>query len=101
MKNIFSLAKRLMIVTSLCLLIVACNRLTQENFDKIKPSMKMKEVVAILGEPTSSDSINIAGVSGTAAVWKDKKTEITIQFLNDEVLLKSMTSADEQTLRVR
>jgi len=56
--------------------------------------MKMQEVVSILGEPTSSDSVNIAGVSGTAAVWKSNDAEIDIQFLNDKVFAKSFTTRD-------
>lgn len=73
---------------SICLFIFACSRYTQENFEKIKLNMNMKEVISILGEPTSTDSVNIAGISGTAAIWKDKNTEITIQFINDHVVVK-------------
>lgn len=49
----------------------------------------MNEVTAILGAPTSSESLSIAGVSGTSAVWKDKQNEIDIQFLNDRMTVKT------------
>jgi len=69
----------------------ACTRLTQENFDKIQTGMPMSEVIMILGEPTASESVNFAGISGTSATWKDKTTVITIQFLNDKVQIKSFS----------
>lgn len=67
----------------------ACSRLTQENFDKIKTGMPMSQVITILGEPTTSDSVNIAGISGTSATWKNRNVVIAIQFLNDNVQIKS------------
>ncbi len=69
-------------------LIIGCSKITQENFDKVQPNMSMQEVINILGEPTSSDSINIAGISGTSAVWQNKNAEINIQFLNNKVTIK-------------
>jgi uncharacterized protein YcfL len=80
--------KKLMLIC-LCLILFACSRITQENYDKIKPNMTMQEVTAILGKPTSSESLSIAGVSGASAVWKDKQNEIDIQFLNDRMTVKT------------
>jgi hypothetical protein len=56
----------------------------------------MKEVISILGEPTNSESITIAGISGTSAVWKDKDAEIDIQFLNDRVTVKSFSKSTNE-----
>jgi hypothetical protein len=82
----------------ICLfLLLGCSRITQANFDKIQPGMSMTEVIHFLGEPTSSDSINIGGLSGTAATWKDKNSIITIQFLNDTVQIKSFSHADKSS----
>lgn len=69
--------------------LIGCSPLTQSNFDKVQTNMSMKDVIAILGEPTTSQSINIAGISGTSAVWKDKHAEIDIQFINDRVAMKT------------
>lgn len=88
--KLFNLSKFIFCV-SMIFLLVACNRLTQENFDKVKNEMTRKEVIAILGEPTSSDSVNVVGFSGTASVWKDRNAEIDIQFLNDKVIAKSFS----------
>lgn len=79
-----------------CLMLFACSKVSQDNFEKVKPNMTMKEVVSILGEPTSSESINIAGISGTSAIWKDNNAEIDIQFLNDKVTVKSFSKINPQ-----
>mgnify|MGYP003577782083 FL=1 len=73
----------------------ACSKITQTNFDRIKNNMSMGEVVAILGEPATSESINIGGISGTSATWKNKNAEIDIQFLNDKVIVKSFNRIDD------
>jgi hypothetical protein len=79
-----------LLITCFTILLLACSsKLTQENFDKIHPDMTMNEVVAILGEPTSSQSLNIAGISGTSATWSKNNIEINIQFLNNKVTVKS------------
>ena len=77
------------------LALLACSKVTQENFNKIKTNMTMKEVISILGEPTSSDSVNIAGISGTSAIWKEKEAEIDIQFLNDKVTVKTFSKSGD------
>jgi hypothetical protein len=58
--------------------------------------MTMKEVIAILGEPTHSESINILGIAGTSAVWKDKNAEIDIQFLNNMVAVKAYSKLEDE-----
>lgn len=78
-------------VISLCLMLAACNKVSQSNFDKIQSSMTMQQVTAILGEPSNSSSVDIGGVSGTSAVWSDGKNEITIQFLNGGVFFKTFS----------
>lgn len=88
MDKLYHLLRNSLIILCLSLLITSCSRITQSNFDKIKPNMTLEEVVTILGEPTSSDSVNIAGISGTSAVWKSSNAEINIQFLNNRVTIK-------------
>lgn len=87
--------KKLIAVVLCSLALIACHRINQSNFDKIKTNMTLKEVTAILGEPTNSNSVNIAGVSGTTSVWRDGDTEINIQFLNGVVLLKTYSKGGQ------
>jgi hypothetical protein len=74
-----------------CLTLLACSRVTRTNFEKIQPGMTMQAVVAVLGEPTESEGVNFAGISGTSAVWRGKNGEISIQFLNNRVQIKSFS----------
>lgn len=86
----------LLLTAILCIFLTACSKITQQNFDKIKENMTMQEVRAILGEPTSAESITIAGISGTSAVWKNNNAEIDIQLLNDRVAVKAFSKVGEE-----
>ena len=77
-----------------CLLIVglvACAKVTQENYDKIKDGMTAKEVEAILGKPVEGEGGGVAlgGMSAGTKVWKDGNKKISITFMNDKVTLKA------------
>lgn len=86
--------KWLSIILSVVFLL-GCSKYTQENFDKVQNGMAKQDVISILGEPTSSASMDIRGFSGTTAEWKDKDAKISIQFLNDKVELKTYAHAGE------
>lgn len=90
---------KLCLTLCLSVLLLSCSKVSQENFDQIKSDMTMQQVIAILGEPTSSQSLTIAGISGTSAVWKDKNAEIDIQFLNDKVTVKTFNKADKSSAK--
>lgn len=78
-------------VALIVLVVSACTKITQENFDKVADGMSRAEVEAILGAPTEASSAGIAGISGTSATWKGEVGTITIQFFNDKVRLKQFT----------
>jgi hypothetical protein len=87
------------IIVGLIGLLAACNNnnLTKENYDKIQPGMNYQQVVSILGKPKSADAITLGDLSGTSAVWQNKQVTISIQFFNDAVKIKTLTSGDNQT----
>ena len=60
------------------LFLAACSKVNQE-----------QEVIAILGTPTESNSVNILGVSGTASRWVGGDAVITVRFVNGKVALKT------------
>src|SRR2546428_3669296 len=66
----------------LALLLAACSRITQENYQKIEDDMTEQQVVAILGKPTESNSMSVLGVSGTASRWVGNEGVITVRFVN-------------------
>jgi hypothetical protein len=85
-------ARALTLPIIMALLLSACgSKISQENFNKIKDGMAEADVVNILGEPTESSSMGVAGLSGSSSTWKKDKTSITIQFVNGKVALKNFT----------
>ncbi len=46
-------------------------------------------MIAILGQPTESNSVTILGISGTAARWVARDAAISVRFVNGQVTLKS------------
>lgn len=82
---------RLLLLGTAALLLAACgSKISAENFERIQPGMSQKEVVAILGEPTETSAVSVAGLSGGMATWRDGNTTISIQFLNDKVQAKQL-----------
>jgi outer membrane protein assembly factor BamE (lipoprotein component of BamABCDE complex) len=49
------------------LMITGCSKVTQENFLKIQEGMSEQEVIALLGTPTESQSVNLLGVIAVPA----------------------------------
>ena len=71
------------------LLLAACSRVTEENYAKIRDGMTEQEVTGMLGKPTESSSISLAGMTGTGAKWLDGDAVITVQFVNGKVFSSS------------
>jgi hypothetical protein len=74
-------------VSFVCL--VACSKITQENFSKVQEGMPEQEVVALLGTPSESNSVNVLGISGTTSRWVAGDSAITVRFVNGKVALKT------------
>lgn len=86
--------RRAFVIAALLVALVACSKITQENFSRITDGMSEQEVIALLGESTESQSISVLGVSGTAARWVGKDAVITIQFVNGKARLRFFDKAD-------
>lgn len=79
----------LALALTLSVLIAACSKITQENFSKIQEGMSEQEVIALLGPPTESNSVNVLGVSGAASRWVGRDAVISVRFVNGQVALKT------------
>ena len=82
------------VLVVLAALVAACgSKINQSNFDKIENDMTREAVIDILGEPTDSSDVGIAGFSGGMASWSDDDGNIiTIQFVNGKVKGKQFSS---------
>ncbi len=73
-------------------LLAACgSKISAENFERIQTGMAQKDVIALLGEPTETSNVSIAGLSGGMATWRDGGTVIAVQFVNDKVQGKQLS----------
>jgi hypothetical protein len=73
-------------------LLAACgSKISAENFERIQTGMAQKDVIALLGEPTETSNVSIAGLSGGMATWRDGGTVISVQFVNDKVQGKQLS----------
>ena len=80
----------------ICMSLVSCSgsKISQENFEKIQTGMPLAQVLAILGEPTESSSVDVAVFSGTVSKWKTGDITLTIQFVNGKVVAKQFSKAN-------
>jgi hypothetical protein len=67
----------------LLLSLLACSKLTQENYNKIQMGMTYDEVVALLGAPAKCD--DVMGVR--SCTWGDETRSVNVNFMGGKVLL--------------
>lgn len=79
-----------------CLLLVACSRVTEDNYDRIENGMEEAAVIKILGEPDETSGMEIGSLSGKSSVWDDGKARISIQFFNGKVKLKKFGDSEKE-----
>lgn len=76
------LAAMVTTLLALMLLLGACSKLTQANYDRIELGMPYQEVVDILGTPDKTDDV----VGARNCVWGKEPNTITIKFVADKVV---------------
>ncbi|MGB4075387.1 outer membrane protein assembly factor BamE domain-containing protein [Pseudomonas sp.] len=68
-----------------CLLLAACNKVSQDNYSQLKPGMSKAEVESLLGNPTEC-----AGALGmSSCTWGDEQRFISVQYAGDKVMMFS------------
>jgi len=76
----------------LLLVLAACgSKVNESNYAKIDIDMTEEQVKSLLGTPTESSSIQVAGLSGTSSKWVGKEGIISVQFLNGKVKAKAFS----------
>jgi len=88
MKRLMLMVK--LLVLSICMFsvlsIVGCNKVSKENYDKIKIGMSYEEVVGVLGKPDTCEEPIIKTKSCT---WGSSDKQINIKFVADIVAWRS------------
>jgi hypothetical protein len=81
----------------LLLVLAACgSKVSESNYAKIEIDMTEEQVKGLLGAPTESSSINVAGLSGTSLKWVGKEGTVNVQFLNGKVKAKAFSKPSGQ-----
>ena len=76
----------------LLLALAACgSKVNESNYAKIEIDMTEEQVTSLLGAPSESSSMNVAGLSGTSSKWVAKEGTINVQFLNGKVKAKAFS----------
>lgn len=76
----------------LVLVLAACSKANQENYDKIEADMPRAQVHSILGKPDEVNSNSIGSLSFSSENWKGREHTISIQYANGKVKLKSISA---------
>lgn len=69
----------------ICLLMVACSKVNQQNYAKLESGMTKTEVEKLLGAP--DDCAGAMGMS--SCTWGDRKHYISVQYAGDKVVMFS------------
>lgn len=65
--------------------LVACSKVSQENYARLRTGMSPAEIEALLGKPAECD----AATNVSSCRWGDDKRSITVQYGRDMVLTYS------------
>jgi len=88
MKRVMLMVK--LLVLSICMFsvlsIVGCNKVSKENYDKIKIGMSYEEVVGVLGKP---DTCEEPIMKTKSCMWVSSDKQIKIKFAADIVAWRS------------
>lgn len=68
-----------------CLLLVACDKVNQENFSQLEAGMSRSEVEQLLGKPKECSG----ALAFTSCTWGDQERFISVQYAADKVLMFS------------
>jgi hypothetical protein len=81
-------AHRILSVAGLLLAmgIAGCNKVTPDNFAKIKPGQSEAEVDDVLGKATTTETQSSAIATGSKKTWKSGDKTIMVLFIDGKVM---------------
>ena len=86
---------RIILAMTAMALLLGCSKLTMENYTKLKAGMTYAEVVKLLGKPDScSEALFVRNCT-----WGSEKKNISVNFMNDKVMLALFTGLAELAQR--
>ena len=96
-KNRFRILHAGIALILLVFALAACgSNVNESNYAKIEIDMTEAQVKNLLGSPTESSDITVAGLSGRSSKWVSKEGTISVQFLNGKVKAKAFSKPSGQ-----
>lgn len=86
---------KILCVSAIALLTVACSKATEENYHKLENGMTIAEVQSLIGKADVTESTNMAGISTTRAEWHGKDGTISVRFIEEKVRAKNWQSPEK------
>lgn len=77
--------KKIALALPALLLLTACSKLNNDNYNKLESGMSKEDVIAILGEPDGCES----ALAFETCRWGDKDKNIEVRFAADNLLAKT------------
>ena len=74
---------RHLVFLGVVLSVVACSKLTRENYLQLKSGMSYDEVITVIGKPDNCDE----GLGARNCVWGDDKQNIKINFIGETAVI--------------
>jgi len=84
------MAKYGVLIITVAALLAGCNKLSKENYSRLKVGMEYDEVVSIFGKPDSCSDTYVA----KGCKWGDERKNVTIGFIDDKVIFYQSTNID-------
>ena len=76
------------------LMLTSCGEVSERDFESVETGMSISEVHALLGPPQRSSSGQIGDYFGVSDTWYTRDAIVTVQYLNNEVKLKTIEMRD-------
>lgn len=86
---------KVLILSSLLVLLAACSKVTEENYQQVENGMTVDQVAKIIGKPDVTESTNLAGISTSRSEWHGKKGVISIRYIGEKVRAKNWQPTEE------
>ncbi len=92
------LRSRLLAIVGATLLLglIACSKVTPENYAKLEAGMTRDEVYAQIGKPDEVSGSGIGNLTMSSELWNGREHRIAITFAGDKLALKSIQAAQAQ-----
>jgi len=84
-----------LVLSSLLVLLAACSKVTEENYQRVENGMTRDQVTEILGKADVTESTNLAGISTSRSEWHGNKGVISIRYIGEKVRAKNWQPIEE------